>query len=453
MLMFCLKVELLTSRYYATDHTLRAQAEWPPHPSRLFSALVDAWAGLGQPGEGEEALEWLERQTPPALTVSERSKRDTVESFVPVNDEESLPAYRLRQSRHFPSVTPEKTDVHFIWPEASPTPAQVAALMALAAGVTYLGHSASKVVVSAVENAPEPNFIPDASGDSVLRVPAAGRFRSLCEAWELDRRPSVGRTYAYRRLDDNSQPTSTAASEFSEVFLFRRVEGRTLMLEQTLALTEAVRGTLLKLAQQPAPACLHGHNGDSHVALFPLAFVGRPHADGHIMGFALALPKSLSRSERSAALAAAAVLSKTKLEMGRLGDWIVERVGGDETATTLQRNTWIRSAQRWASVTPVLFDRFPKAKPGKTPLEVLTASCRRIGLPAPATVEVSPHPHFDLKEGVPPACAFQTRRVGVPTRLASHVVLVFPKPVRGPILLGAGRYFGLGLFRPLLDTP
>jgi CRISPR-associated protein Csb2 len=451
--MFCLKVEFLTGRYYATDHTLRAQAEWPPHPSRLFSALVDAWASLGQPGEGKEALEWLERQTPPALVVSESSKRDTVETFVPVNDDERLPVDRPRQSRHFPSVTPEKTDVHFIWPEASPTPIRVAALAALGASVTYLGHSASKVIVSAVENAPEPNFVPDASGNSVLRVPAAGRFRSLCEAWNLDRRPSVGRTYSYRQLGDNSQSTSTAASEFTELFLFRRVEGRTLMLEQTLTLTEAVRGTLLKLAPQPAPACLHGHSGNSHVALFPLAFVGRPHADGHIMGFAVVLPKSLSTSERSGALAAATVLSKAKLEMGRLGDWIVERVSSDETATTLQRNTWIRSARHWASVTPVLFDRFPKAKPGKTPLEVLTASCHRIGLPAPATVEVSSHPHSDLKDGVPPARAFQTRRVGVPARLASHIVLVFPKPVRGPILLGAGRYFGLGLFRPLPDMP
>jgi len=58
-----------------------------------------------------------------------------------------------------------------------------------------------------------------------------------------------------------------------------------------------------------------------------------------------------------------------------------------------------------------------------------------------------------LKRGVPPVRAFQTRRVGIPPRLASHALLVFPEPVRGPVLLGAGRYFGLGLFRPLPDTP
>jgi CRISPR-associated protein Csb2 len=129
-------------------------------------------------------------------------------------------------------------------------------------------------------------------------------------------------------------------------------------------LAEAVRGTLLALAPQPAPACLHGHSNDSHVAIFPLAFVGRIHADGHIMGFAVALPKSLSKSERSRALTAAAALSKGKLKFGSgLGDWWLERVSDDETVTTLRRSTWIRSARRWASVTPVLFDLIGSLNP------------------------------------------------------------------------------------------
>ena len=38
---------------------------------------------------------------------------------------------------------------------------------------------------------------------------------------------------------------------------------------------------------------------------------------------------------------------------------------------------------------------------------------------------------------------------GEAPRLAKHVTLAFDRPVRGPVLLGAGRYFGLGLMRPL----
>ena len=40
------------------------------------------------------------------------------------------------------------------------------------------------------------------------------------------------------------------------------------------------------------------------------------------------------------------------------------------------------------------------------------------------------------------------RKVEVP-RPASHVILEFSEPVQGPVLIGAGRYFGLGLFLPL----
>ena len=36
-------------------------------------------------------------------------------------------------------------------------------------------------------------------------------------------------------------------------------------------------------------------------------------------------------------------------------------------------------------------------------------------------------------------------------RVLVHATLAFGAPVRGPILLSAGRYFGLGLFRPLGD--
>jgi CRISPR-associated protein Csb2 len=38
---------------------------------------------------------------------------------------------------------------------------------------------------------------------------------------------------------------------------------------------------------------------------------------------------------------------------------------------------------------------------------------------------------------------------GRPQRVLVHARLEFAEPVRGPILAGAGRYLGLGLFRPM----
>ena len=51
--------------------------------------------------------------------------------------------------------------------------------------------------------------------------------------------------------------------------------------------------------------------------------------------------------------------------------------------------------------------------------------------------------------GVAPSVFFQApHRPNMPPRVRVHFVLRFPVPVRGPVLLGAKRYLGLGLFRP-----
>src|SRR5690606_13655907 len=42
-------VELLTGRYVATRFNDRDRPEWPPHPGRLFSAAVAAWAEADEP--------------------------------------------------------------------------------------------------------------------------------------------------------------------------------------------------------------------------------------------------------------------------------------------------------------------------------------------------------------------------------------------------------------------
>jgi CRISPR-associated protein Csb2 len=46
--------------------------------------------------------------------------------------------------------------------------------------------------------------------------------------------------------------------------------------------------------------------------------------------------------------------------------------------------------------------------------------------------------------GVPPAARFIARGPGHRT----HAILQFDERVRGPLLIGRGRYFGLGLLRP-----
>jgi CRISPR-associated protein Csb2 len=89
--MFAIAVQLLCERYTATQFNDRTVAEWPPHPARLFSAMVAAWADSDEPDPTERrALCWLEEQNPPAIRCGQARARRVVDHFVPVNDATAL---------------------------------------------------------------------------------------------------------------------------------------------------------------------------------------------------------------------------------------------------------------------------------------------------------------------------------------------------------------------------
>jgi CRISPR-associated protein Csb2 len=89
--MFAIAVDLLCGRYTAMQFNDRTRPEWPPHPARLFSAMVAAWADADEPDPAERsALQWLEQQDPPAICCGPGRARQVVTHFVPVNDPTAL---------------------------------------------------------------------------------------------------------------------------------------------------------------------------------------------------------------------------------------------------------------------------------------------------------------------------------------------------------------------------
>ena len=84
--MIVLEVELLTGRYVATCFNDRSAPEWPPHPARLFSALVaTAYEHEELTDAARTALGWLEQQGPPDIEASEAEKRTVIAAYVPGN--------------------------------------------------------------------------------------------------------------------------------------------------------------------------------------------------------------------------------------------------------------------------------------------------------------------------------------------------------------------------------
>ena len=442
--MFALEVDYLLGRSFAGSFRSRSEGEWPPHPGRLFSALAAAYFENGA-GEGErDALAWLETQPPPSIFATEPFELPrAVTAYVPTNyPGDTVPVLRRKQPREFPVASPPETRVYFIW--SSEPPRELAkALDDLASRAGYLGRACSLVRMRVTDAPPPPNYQPAGSGES-LRVPSPGRLDELAALYEADIQPTAGSLQAYRRATPGSE-AEAVQSHFGQMVVFRKASGDPLPIEAALTLTSAVRRALMGNGKEPdrtVPDVLNGHNGE-HCAVMPLPFVGREHADGHLLGFAVVLPRGITPHQRRVALAACNKLSE--LKMGPAGKWVVEPERDTPLAWNLRPAPWTRASRRWSTATPILLDRFPKKK-GPGVEEIISAACRRIGLPDPSSIHHSPYSPMD---GVPPVPQFRLhRKAEERPRWAVHATLEFATRVEGPVLLGAGRYFGMGLLRP-----
>jgi CRISPR-associated protein Csb2 len=469
MIMLALEVEYLTGRSVASMPNDRDQAEWPPHPGRLFMALVAAHMERDPADAAERAaLLWLEGLPPPEVSAEDADPRDVLEVFVPVNDNfgpdkvpkggfsaavvkekvRVMPERRSKQSRTFPSVTPRSPTVFFAWPEVAPD--QLAehreALERLAANVTCLGHSSSMVRVALRHDPPAARYMPSDEGTLILRVPTPGRLKDLIACYQSQRRPSAGFFCSYAEV---GPPKHEAPSLFGSLLTFR-LTGPGLPLTATQRLASVIREAVMERCEiDPAPEILSGHATDGapsrrdHVAYVPMAFVDHRFADGRIRGFAVIIPRSASADERRIVLRALARLEGIWFDQSM--EWSIRRADRDEGVKSLDAMDYERPSRSWATVTPMVFDRFPKERDGREAEAIIGRACRRIGLPAPIAVEVS---HVSRLRGVPTSPEFRiVPKPGVPVRPYAHVSLLFDRPVRGPVLLGAGRYQGLGLFR------
>jgi CRISPR-associated protein Csb2 len=104
----------------------------------------------------------------------------------------------------------------------------------------------------------------------------------------------------------------------------------------------------------------------------------------------------------------------------------------------------------------VILDRFPKKGAGKDIDAIVSAACVNIGLPKPTEIGTYKHSAIvGAPSAFPAEAARRTQSWMFPRtsplsdRPRIHVVLTFNEPVEGPVILGAGRFQGLGLCLPL----
>lgn len=555
---FGIEVNFLTGRYVATSHNDRRQSEWPPHPARLFSALVATWADSDEPRRDErDTLEWLEAQGPPEIAAEvEAVPRKVVSHFVPVNDttivgpawhqrqaekvadtiallrdasiasdgeatrevqrlqnrldkqrdvrsqvstagktsaesaQKLFPDKREKRERHFPSVTLDlqttqgdmptgSPRVTFIWHREMPA-SKRDVLDGLLARLTRLGHSSSLVSCRVINDAPPPTLVPSPTGTTKLRHVRQGQLAELERRFARHRgispRALPYTDVAYEDADSEHADTVDTPTTSGDWIVFEFLAGsRVFPATRAEQVATTLRSTIFSYAPEPIPEGLSGHrpdgspSSDPHVAFVPLPFAGYQHADGRLLGVAVSVPVGMDEASSNALYQAIGRWErdteedegKLKLVFGHRGELWMRRLRGPAAMASLRRTGWRRANKRWASVTPIALPRHPGRLRGGTPQararawqaaeDAVRAAVGHVGLPEPSAVEVSLAPFLmgaRAASGYPPFRQPGPEGTLVRRQLV-HAVVTFDRPVQGPLMLGSGRFVGLGLMRPL----
>jgi CRISPR-associated protein Csb2 len=440
-----------------------------------------------------EVLEKLRVDTAKYTVTAARESAATIDAVL-----ELLPENRNLQPRQFPVVAPDDPRVYFTWPHVDLDAPQASILDGIVSRIARVGHSSS-VVSCRVVNQPAipPAWVPadpqsPSAGEFEIRTMAPGMHDVLVE--EFARHQGVSERVMPAVITSYVRPSPHAAPSahqhgLGDWLVMPLRAGQRLPLARTQDLTRAVRGALMAHSAQPVPSVISGHSANSgdtapvehpHMSVLVLPNVSNVYSDGLIHAVAIGLPPSISDDDRSAVTAA---LQRWRAH-GTNGGYDLQLPGGrvrqlgvpvvnsavptvEPRATGSERKVasrqfWSRRARCWSSVTPVALDRHPKL--GKNPdYDELNAAiaplvgemCSRVGLPRPIEVTVSP---ASVWATVPPVGtgrrgrpAFPQFRVGGRSdrrRFTTHLTIRFAEPVTGPIILGAGRYFGYGLFLP-----
>lgn len=446
-----------------------SNAEWPPHPARLFCALVAS-------AESEadwSALRWLEAQPPPEVwadgldtTQRGRTRAYVVENAISQKGGNLTWPGRNNGMRSRSFAVPSTESFAVVWPEADLDAQRRTIIARMAGKVPYVGRSAGAAEVSVSASVPERmsswvTYSPAKLGEGraawLLRVPYVGYTRELESAYDDGRRAwEVARVLPYEPVRTRGTETSdgravASAGPFEDLMVWSlrrpvvRIGG-----DNVLRLTAALRRAVLSRVPDPVPAQISGHGADGrpHVGYLALPDVGYEHSDGHVLGLALAIPKELGSPDVSQLVKA--VMTDPLNRIRLLRDQTIDlEYGADLYGAQPERWATRGGARTWVSATPLMPDGY--VRKGRDLETVVARSLRLAGYPDELTaIEVSDMP---LVRGAIWRPRKGTVPEGRPHRRLVHAKITFAKPVLGPVIAGSLRYLGLGLFLPADARP
>ena len=484
--MIGLEVRFLTGRFHGNrwqNAHNEGVAEWPPSPWRLLRALVSAAYDLGVEAQAKPLIEKL-GAAPPSY---------------------QLPAARQAHTRHYiPDVDDakhKKTKVFdtFVvvdggtflrapqtvkawWPELSFSVDESALLQRLARRVAYVGRAESWAEVDVVSEDRVGSFDcwPDetkaAPSTTLMALEPLETFHSWVQeqtspdaprsTWEVltfdgERFRKQGWSkvpgtqlvrYVFSRPPfEASSVIAGASSRLTKrrptVARFAIRSAVLPQLQDAIVVAERMRQGLMSQSKKisgNARPVFSGHFDDGRAHPHDHAFI-LPSADfndeGRLDTVTVAAKMGFDAEDLRA-------LQLTRRLFGR-GDHFLDLVllgvgdAADFGGTTRPHSPLLHQSTTWESITPFVPTRHPKKVRGSDVDDIrsqVRRGCAQLGLPEPASVESLDGEWHKFR---------RHRRNGKGRRgpdRAYGVRLIFAETVRGPIVLGYGAHFGLGLF-------
>lgn len=492
-------------RYHGLDN--RKAPEWPPSPARLFQALMAGSAqGAAVPQATVTALDWLEQLPPPMISAPHGTPGQAFTSYVPNNDldaelakgktpniDGAVAAIRIGKSIR-PTLFDHGTPILYCWFFEGDSKAATA-LATAAKGLYQLGRGIDLAWAQAEVTDSESAKQRMAKHGGILYMPTEGGGpgqKLLCPRPGL--RSSLtahfeGMRTRFRPSGDNRRPShlfvqppkprllKVAYNAERQRLLFELREPSakgdffSWPLKSAAALVQAVRDQAAKLLCDKLPDLennvelyLVGRKAEDadkakRVQIIPIPSIGHEHADLGIRRLAAYVPQSCPLRADDLAWAFAQVVWVD-------ADGVIFRELQRADDDSMKRR-FEASSQCWRSVTPLALSmaerrridpeqKAEEAKGGNERIAEEARACaavrqalRHAGISTPpAGISVQREP-YDNHGARAELFASGTR---FNKHALWHVEIRFSKPVAGPLLLGNGRFLGLGLMRPHDET-
>lgn len=492
-----ISVRFHEGRYHGTG-------DWPPSPARLFQALI-AGAGLQGPLQAAhvKTLEWLEEMPPPVIAVPFVSRGQTVSSFVPNNDLDAVGGdpRRIGSIRAKKAVRPLIFDAEqpllYAWTLHNKHNDEkfANAVCQLAEKIYQLGRGIDLgwAWAEIIDETELTNQLADyagtihhpslaGAGEPVL-CPVKGSFASLEARYAANQtRFEVIKTdrgivsQSFRRLPKPKfQSLAYDSPPIQRLFDLRSItepeQFQVWGLDTAYVLIESLRDAVFKRLISAFPSkttqielrligrSSDGSNGgkaNERIRLIPLASIGHPHADHGIRRVLVVVPANCPiRAEDL-------FWAFNGMELGEAGTR--GRVSSADDTAFLRHYGISYGATEWHTITPAALPESAKRRriePSRRLVEAKNASERgeeqhRARLAVLAALR---HAGFNLdvlditvqrepfQSNGARAEAFASSSRFSKERLW-HVALTFAEAVQGPLVLGDGRFLGLGVLAP-----